>query len=276
MESKIYKANSEEESTYGSLNGTSSNISSISIDMPLKEHELKQYPALSQTLSKTFTDSKANINQIYQILKNYGLLRYYTHIANDDNVYPSRPLDLGRATKVKELMDEIVADKIYPIPKSMSHRAIIPYKECSPEYDYQPILNDVKYPWVSPHSNQIIYTATEATKILRPLRGKIVRYDIILLILVAAVLPLISIVAILCGVYMSYWITLGLLVALALLIALFLAITKIRSRSFLKWSSVCLAFFLRVENDRYYIKHGLLLRPGSLGKWIELTPVKLK
>ena len=275
MESKMYKASSEEESTYGSLNGTSSNISSISIELPLKEDGLKQHPILCQMLSKTFTDSKANINQIYQILKNNGLLRYYTHIENDDAICP-RPLDLGRTTKVKELMDEIVADKIYPIPKSTSNRIIISYKECTPEYDYQPILNDAKYPWVAQHSTQIIYTATEATKIMLPLRGKIVKYDIILLFLVAAVLPIVSIVAIVCGVYMSYWITLGLLVALAMCIAIFLAITKLRSRTFLKWSSVCLSFFLRIENDRYYIRNGFLLRPGSLGKWIELIPIKLK
>lgn len=36
-----------------------------------------------------------------------------------------------------------------------------------------------------------------------------------------------------------------------------------------------LAIFCRAENNRFYLNHGIELRPGYLGQWIEINVINL-
>ena len=48
-------------------------------------------------------------------------------------------------------------------------------------------------------------------------------------------------------------------------------IIRWRSSQYLRHSQFLLAVFCRAENNRLYLKHGVELRPGYLGKWIEVN-----
>ena len=46
---------------------------------------------------------------------------------------------------------------------------------------------------------------------------------------------------------------------------------KYRSSYEYRMSQFLLAVFCRVENNRLYLRHGIEMRPGFLGKWIEFS-----
>ncbi len=59
-------------------------------------------------------------------------------------------------------------------------------------------------------------------------------------------------------------------------IVIFLVVTtffKYRSSYQMRMSQFLLAVFSRAENNRLYLKNGVEVRPGFLGKWIEFTCV---
>jgi hypothetical protein len=260
-------------STHSSRHHLPSELSITINESGACENELDQFPVLKELLTKAYPDPKDDIQLLYHSLKNAGLMRSYKNLDHPCFLSSTHPLDLGRASKYKVPFDEVAADKIFTIPKTDQRKLIIPYNECSPSFNTK-FLTANKRPWLEQHLVELQNTVAESTSILAPLRGRVVKYDMVMLLLVVVVLPIIAILSIVCGIRLSYWITVGLLLSFMLLIAIYLSITKMKSRSYLKWSTLCLAFYLRTENNRYYIENGILLRPGSMGKWIEVCPLR--
>jgi len=44
----------------------------------------------------------------------------------------------------------------------------------------------------------------------------------------------------------------------------------------LRIAHIALSIYLRVENNRHYLRRGVELRPGFLGKWVEIIIHKKK
>ena len=69
----------------------------------------------------------------------------------------------------------------------------------------------------------------------------------------------------------NYW---GPLLLIILYLVCFLIVTmivKYKSSFQMRISQFLLSIFCRAENNRLYLKHGVEVRPGFLGKWIEFT-----
>ena len=69
----------------------------------------------------------------------------------------------------------------------------------------------------------------------------------------------------------NYW--MPMIVILLYMLAVLIVVTffKYRSSQQMRVSQFLLAVFCRAENNRFYLKNGVELRPGFLGKWIEFN-----
>ena len=63
------------------------------------------------------------------------------------------------------------------------------------------------------------------------------------------------------------------LIVILYLICILIVTTALKYRSSyqMRMSQFLLSVFCRSENNRLYLKHGVEVRPGFLGKWIEFT-----
>jgi len=115
-------------------------------------------------------------------------------------------------------------------------------------------------------------TLDQATELFRPYRGWIAVIEIIKNTFIACTCLIMFITAITVGITHENPLA-------GALIAIFWIFFIIAGVYFLKYlysarlrqSNFLLAVFCRAENNRHYLKLGLELRPGFLGKWIEVS-----
>ena len=72
----------------------------------------------------------------------------------------------------------------------------------------------------------------------------------------------------------NYWGPMLLAVGYILVFLITTTVFKYRSSYQMRMSQFLLSVFCRAENNRLYLKNGVELRPGFLGKWIEFTCVE--
>ena len=107
-------------------------------------------------------------------------------------------------------------------------------------------------------------------KVLKPLRGKVALYDrFILLYLIFGVLIAGSLGVIL-WIILHYAISIVIGILYFSILGIFVYVTKKKSSTLIKKAHMWLALFLHVENNRYYKKKQIVLRPGYMAKWIEV------
>lgn len=74
------------------------------------------------------------------------------------------------------------------------------------------------------------------------------------------------------GITLENWLwVLVTLIVYGLIVSLIIFIRKSKSALDLQIAHLQLSLFLRAENNRYYLRNGLELRPGYLAKWIQVT-----
>jgi len=61
------------------------------------------------------------------------------------------------------------------------------------------------------------------------------------------------------------------LIVYGFIVSLIIFIRKSKSALDLQIAHLQLSLFLRAENNRYYLRNGIELRPGYLAKWIQVT-----
>lgn len=112
-------------------------------------------------------------------------------------------------------------------------------------------------------------TCTEASQLMRRLRGKVLLYDLISLFIICGLI----------WVVIAFWVVLGILVSFLLSTIVFLIYlwavgnfafwSRRKSTRYLRIAHFVLAVYLRAENNRHYSGKHVMLRPGYWAKWIE-------
>lgn len=69
----------------------------------------------------------------------------------------------------------------------------------------------------------------------------------------------------------NYWAPLLIIVFYLICFMIVTTIMKYRSSYHMRISQFLLSVYCRAENNRLYLKHGVEMRPGFLGKWVEFT-----
>ena len=69
----------------------------------------------------------------------------------------------------------------------------------------------------------------------------------------------------------SYWGPMLIVVAYLLIFLIVITVFKYRSSYQMRMSQFLLSVYCRAENNRLYLKHGVEVRPGFTGKWIEFA-----
>ena len=83
------------------------------------------------------------------------------------------------------------------------------------------------------------------------------------------------VIACVLGITLNSWLwVLLILVAYGLAAGAFIVVRKTKQSQVLQLAHLQLSLFLRAENNRYYMRNGLELRPGFLAKWIEVNILK--
>ena len=74
------------------------------------------------------------------------------------------------------------------------------------------------------------------------------------------------------GITLENWLwVLVTLIVYGFIVSLIIFIRKSKSALDLQIAHLQLSLFLRAENNRYYLRNGIELRPGYLAKWIQVT-----
>ena len=69
----------------------------------------------------------------------------------------------------------------------------------------------------------------------------------------------------------NYWAPMMIVIAYMLIFLIVTTIFKYRSSYTMRMTQFLLAIYCRAENNRLYLRKGVEVRPGFLGKWIEFT-----
>ncbi len=159
-------------------------------------------------------------------------------------------------------------------PPSAATRLVVEYGECWP--GFARVASDGKdvYDGSRLGDNGITREDFEATvgsaqKMLFPLRGSVARSNFFLLLGSTLGLAVVLLAGILAGCFVTYFITLALVGTYMAALVGYVVWQKQRSSQLLFYSHIALALFVRSENNRLYLSHKVLLRPGHLGKWLE-------
>ena len=69
----------------------------------------------------------------------------------------------------------------------------------------------------------------------------------------------------------NYWFAVIMVIVYLIIFLIVITIFKYRSSYSMRMTQFLLSVFCRAENNRLYLKHGVEVRPGFTGKWIEFT-----
>jgi hypothetical protein len=112
--------------------------------------------------------------------------------------------------------------------------------------------------------------------LLLPFKERIAQCDRICILYGVLGVIMVSILSVVCGIYVSF--ILSLVLSFLYIVGLVFLLYKSKKLTSLlvKKTHFNLALILRNENSRLYSKYGLKARPGHLSKWIEIHWVGMK
>lgn len=111
---------------------------------------------------------------------------------------------------------------------------------------------------------------------MRPLRGRVACYDRIILYYLLFGIILTAGLGFILGKFVHYFLSIVLAFSYFIVLGIFVGYIKKRNKRLIRDSHFCLAAVLRAENNRYYLRKGMKLRPGHMSKWIEFHFVTLR
>ena len=93
-------------------------------------------------------------------------------------------------------------------------------------------------------------------------------------ILLSGILSLL--LAVLVGYFGSdyYWKSMLIVIAWLVIVIIIVTVFKYRSSYKMRMSQFLLSVYCRAENNRFYLRRGIEVRPGFLGKWIEFICIE--
>lgn len=215
-----------------------------------------------------------SILEVMKTLSNSALIKHIEYLNTDDllNCYNST-LDFGETPNVIKGRSCIKRGNAFFVPKSSPCRLIVEYGECQPDYEIKGAYESSNLKDHNIYCEDFLSTIKSANEILLPYNGLVAKSDCFFLIGLAIGLALTLSIGLILGALYSYIITFVLVSVFVLVILILLFWMKKRNAKLLVYAHLALSVFVRCENNRLYLKHKVLVRPGYLAKWIEFNMV---
>lgn len=169
------------------------------------------------------------------------------------------------------------AFQVYMIPRDeLPFNLVIPYENWPNKYDdrkarafyHKTQLSDKGIAF-----EDVQDTLQQASTLISGYRGYLAKRNKIVKIALALTGLIFCIIAVVVGMESdgNYWAPMLIVVAYLLIVLGVTMLFKYRSSYQMRISQFLLSVFCRAENNRLYLKKGVEVRPGFLGKWIEFT-----
>ena len=198
---------------------------------------------------------------------------------NDNNILTLRNmpwLDLGELP-VSYNTHKTEAFQVYLVPQDeLPYNMVVEYNNWSRTFDTKKVVkiyNKTKLQEKGIALEDITESLNKASELIEPYRGKLAfRNKIVKIAMgIAALITLVVAISVGMGLGGSYWGPMLIVCAYLLIFLIVVTVFKYRSSYQMRMSQFLLSVFCRAENNRLYLKHGVEVRPGFLGKWIEFT-----
>lgn len=113
-------------------------------------------------------------------------------------------------------------------------------------------------------------TVTDANGILKSLKGKVARYDLLILLYLIFGSILFGLIGFIFGYFVHFAISIVFGVLYFIILGVGVYFYKKKTKDLIIQSHFWLSLFLHAENFRYYLEHRIRFRPGFMAKWIEI------
>eukprot|EP00347_Sterkiella_histriomuscorum_P007568 403348417 len=167
------------------------------------------------------------------------------------------------------------AEQIYVIPSSVfPNKLIIKYADCKPLFGLNGIADKYKKCNLEDKGvtlEDLQNSIMNASIYLRAYRGAVTRLDRINLINILVGLAVTIALSMSIGITIHWAFSLIFIVIYFFFAFISIKITKRKSNRYLRQAHFMLAVYCRSENNRFFMRKNIEMRPGFLGRWIEFN-----
>ncbi len=231
--------------------------------------------SLQAVLRSAFKGKTSTGDSVGDLLKLVQQSKVFDHLSylNDERLLNevNSALDFGEKPVLVGKKGPVKNPNAFAVPKSSRSRVVVEYAECRPNYCIEGSYRASGLYDQGVTQDEFEETVQNANEIVLPFRGKAVRWELCYWIALFVGLAVFFTVAMVLGALVSYIITAVVCAAfVGLAIAGFIWVRR-RNGRLLLYAHLVLALFLRCENNRLYLRHKILVRPGYLAKWMEFN-----
>ena len=214
------------------------------------------------------------------VMKEQLEAKFSVHLEmNDENILTMRNmpwLDLGELP-ISYNTQKSEAFQVYLIPQDeLPFNLVVPFNNWKGQFDPQKAREVYGKTQLSNKGIQIddvLETLRRGSELMKDYRGKLARRNKIVKLVLGSIFVVVVIISIVIGMLSdgNYWAPLLIIVFYLICFMVVTTVLKYKSSYHMRISQFLLSVFCRAENNRLYLKHGVEVRPGFLGKWIEFT-----
>lgn len=257
----------------------------MGVRMPFNKAHFKRM--LVKTFNNYYTGAydltRFNLDEYMRLIEDEQLeAKYGVYLeSSNENLLTLKTvpwLDMG---ELPESYDKYKSEayQVFVVPKDQFPKKLyFPYNNWQRGFEkIGPLMSYAEMDFASRHGlveNDLEDTIDKATELLRPHRGHVAVIEIWKTVLVIILFLLAFTISIVVGVTYDSLLWSGLVIVIFCVVVLATVWgIKYSYNRHLRNSHFLLAVFCRAENNRHYLNLGLELRPGYLGKWIEISIV---
>ena len=178
---------------------------------------------------------------------------------------------MGKAPHLFSFRDS-ASQQIFHVPNWVyPHFVWIKYHEVCPYFKFRDEkYNNSCFDILGITYKDLKQTWADASRIIKETRGRVAIIELISYILIWGFIWIIIGASILLGIFTNFLWGVILFFVYICIVGNFAFWTRRRSTTYLRLSHFVLAVFLRAENNRFYLKKHVMLRPGYLGNYHSL------
>ena len=201
---------------------------------------------------------------------------------NDENILTLRNmpwLDLGELP-VSYNTNKTEAFQVFLIPQDeLPYNLVISYNNWVAGFDIvraKRIYDKTNLSSRGITVEEVLETLQRASDLISDYRGYLARRNKYVKLFLAVFGLVMLIIAVTVGMLSdgNYWGPMILIVLYLLIFLIIVTVLNYRSSYQMRMSQFLLSVYCRAENNRLYLRRGVEVRPGFLGKWIEFTCVE--
>ena len=240
-------------------------------------------------IKKTFDDyypleynkSTFNMEEYLTVVDRMQLVtKFSSHLEmSDDNILTLRNmpwLDLGELP-VSYNTHKTEAFQVYLIPPDdLPFNMVVQYGNWSGSFNSKKVMKVYQKTKLQEKGiavEDVTETLNKASELLEPYRGQLAFRNKIIKIALGIAALITMFIAVSVGMSMNnvYWAPMLIVMTYLIVFLIVVTIFKYRSSYQMRMSQFLLSVYCRAENNRLYLKHGVEIRPGFTGKWIEFS-----